>query len=234
MSATPADAPPAIGRSAFLLRKLHSLSGVIPIGGFLCMHLFENYSAVHGAKAFDDTVTRINSLPFILALEVGAIWLPLAFHALLGMVIVFEGKPNPLAYPYARNWMYTLQRATGVLALAFIVFHFVNFRGMARADFLPEIDGRATGNSPFGIVRETLANPAVLAFYVVGLASVVFHFANGVWGFLCSWGLVVGPRAQRLAAWACAGIGLAVMGLGTGALLAFVPGSPTWHDPGGG
>jgi len=211
-----AAAPPR--RGAFYLRKLHSLSGVIPIGGFLVMHLYENHSAVHGAKAFDDTVSKINAMPFVLALEVFGIWLPILFHAIFGMVLVFEGKPNAISYPYARNWLYVLQRVTGVVAFAFIVFHFVNFRWVPREQFLPE-----HGNSPYVIVQDQLASAAwVLPFYVLGLASTVFHFANGLWGFLCSWGIVIGPRAQRVAGVACAGIGAGVFALGMQALFAFV------------
>ena len=36
-------------RRAFWLRKAHSLSGLVPVGAFMCFHLFENTSAAHGA-----------------------------------------------------------------------------------------------------------------------------------------------------------------------------------------
>jgi succinate dehydrogenase/fumarate reductase cytochrome b subunit (b558 family) len=209
MSATAAAT--TADRRAFWLRKLHSLSGVVPVGAFMCFHLFENSSAANGAAAFDETVGRINRMPFVLALEVTGIWIPILFHGILGFVIVMEGKSNALAYPHARNRLYWLQRATGVLAFVFIVFHFVQFRAR-KGEFLL---------SPYEDVRAALANDAVFAFYVLGIAACVFHLANGISGFLFSWGVTVGPRSKRLAGLACAGLGVAVMALGLKALLAF-------------
>jgi len=193
---------------------------------FLCFHLFENTSAVHGREAFNDTVMRINEMPFILAAEVGGIWLPLLFHGGLGIAIALQGRGNALAYPYARNWMYWLQRTTGFVVLAFIVFHMMNFRFLDghftdRTNFLPVVDGVKTGSDPFLIVKDQLAEPGVLIFYVVGMAATVFHFANGMSGFLFSWGVTVGPRSKRLAGFACAGLGVGVFALGMRALLAF-------------
>jgi succinate dehydrogenase/fumarate reductase cytochrome b subunit (b558 family) len=207
-----AAAGTAVDRRAFWLRKAHSLSGLVPVGAFMCVHLFENHSAVHGARAFGETVEKIDRTPFLLALEVFGIWIPILFHGVLGMVIVFEGKPNVAAYPYGRNWLYVAQRVTGVLAFAFIVFHFANFR-WRREEFL---------QSPYGDVAETLANRWVLGFYVLGIASCVFHLANGITGFLFSWGITVGPRAKRLAGMASVGFGLALFALGMRALFAFV------------
>ena len=212
------SAAPEPSRRSFYLRKLHSLSGIVPVGAFMCFHLYENHSAVHGPEAFDAVVTKINDMPFVLGLEILGIWIPIAFHAGLGMVIIFEGKSNVSHYPWGRNWLYWLQRATGIIALLFIVFHFVNFRAMAREEFLPE-----HGNSPFRIVQDQLAASWwVLPFYVLGLAASIFHFANGLTGFLFSWGFTVGPRSKRFAGWAAAGVGVAVFALGMQALFAFV------------
>ena len=204
-------APAAADRRAFWLRKAHSLSGLVPVGAFMCVHLFENASAANGAAAFDETVNHINSMPFVKVLEVGGIWIPILFHAILGFVIIFEGKPNALAYPHGRNWLYVAQRATGVVAFAFIVFHFMNFR-WRKEEFM---------KSPYDDVAATLANPAVFGFYVLGIASAVFHLANGIQGFLFSWGFTVGERSKRLAGVACTGIGVAVFALGMRALFAF-------------
>lgn len=198
-------------RRAFWLRKLHSLSGLVPVGAFMCFHLFENSSAANGAKAFDETVAKINSMPFVVPLEIVGIWIPILFHAILGFVIIMEGKSNAIAYPYGRNRLYWLQRATGVVAFVFIVFHFTQFRAR-KGEFLA---------SPYEDVRSALASDAVFAFYIFGIAACVFHLANGIAGMLFSWGITVGPRSKRLAGLACAGLGVGVMALGMRALLAF-------------
>jgi succinate dehydrogenase/fumarate reductase cytochrome b subunit (b558 family) len=208
-----AAAAPAASRTAFYVRKLHSLSGIVPVGIFMCVHLFENASAAHGAGAFEEAVKKINSMPGVFLMEVFGIWFPLAFHGLLGMVIVFEGKSNALSYPHPRNWLYVLQRVTGVLALAFIVFHFAQFRWRKEEFML----------APYEDVHAALTKyPWVLWVYVVGIAACVFHFANGISGFLFSWGFTIGPRAKALAGWACAGVGAAIFALGMKALFAFV------------
>ena len=61
--------------------------------------------------------------PYRSVVEIVFVLLPLAFHALYGIVLGFEGRPNTNKYPYTRNWMYAAQRITGLLALAFIVWH---------------------------------------------------------------------------------------------------------------
>ena len=213
MSATTgATASTAVDRRAYWLRKLHSLSGLVPVGAFMCFHLFENHSAVHGAAAFKGTVDKIAEMPFVLALEIFGIWIPILFHGVFGIAILLEGKPNAVNWPYGRNWLYVMQRVTGVLAFLFIVYHFWNFR-WRREEF---------SAAPFDDVAATLANPVNLWVYVVGVAACVFHLANGLSGFLFSWGFTVGERAKRMAGWACAGLGAAVFALGMRALFAFV------------
>ncbi len=211
MGATTAAA--AVDRRAFWLRKAHSLSGLVPVGVFMCVHLFENASAANGSRAFGETVEHINSMPFVEPVELFGIWIPILFHGILGMVIIFEAKPNIGSQPHGRNWLYVMQRVTGILAFAFIVFHFMNFR--ARKDEFMQ--------SPYEDVHATLTRfPWVLWVYVVGIASCVFHLANGLSGFLFSWGFTVGERSKRLAGWTCAGLGVAVFALGMKALFAFL------------
>ncbi len=207
---TAADA--AACKKGYWLRKLHSLSGIVPVGLFMCFHLFENSSAANGPEAFDETVKKINSMPFVLGLEVGVIWIPILFHTILGFAIIFEGRPNVGSYGYGRNWLYLLQRITGILAFVFIAFHFANFR-MRKSEF--EL-------APFDDVAHVLSTPWVFWLYLVGLAACIFHFANGIAGFLFSWGFIVGPRAKRLAGYACTGVGAGVFALSMRALFAFV------------
>jgi len=207
-------APTAVDRRAFWLRKLHSLSGLVPVGAFMCFHLFENNSAYGegGARAFNDTVDKIAHLPFLLPSEIFGIWLPILFHAIFGIAIIMEGKPNAVHWPHGRNWLYVMQRVTGIVAFVFIVYHFWNFR-WRRDEFAA---------APFDDVAATLSNPINLGVYIVGIAACVFHLANGLSGFLFSWGFTVGERAKRLAGWACTGVGVAVFVLGMRALFAFV------------
>ena len=113
----------------FLLRRLHSLSGIVPLGGFLLFHFFENASARLGPDAFNETVWKIGQMPYLYAFEVGLLLIPILFHGIFGLLISAQSSPNLKSYPYARNWAYLLQRVSGVVAFAFICFHVVTTRG---------------------------------------------------------------------------------------------------------
>src|SRR5207248_4927922 len=116
---------------------LHSLSGIIPIGAFLVEHLLTNSMAIYGPKRFNDSVHSIHILPYLPALEVFGIFLPLAFHALYGIKIAMSAEYNVRQYPYLGNWRYALQRATGYIALIFIIIHLMKFRFAHLVDWRP-------------------------------------------------------------------------------------------------
>ncbi len=218
----------AQGHRAFLLRKLHSLSGVVPIGVFLLVHLWTNAKALQGQAAFDGAVGEINHLPYLPIIEIGGIFLPLAFHALYGIKLAFEGSPNVGRYAYSRNWMYTLQRTTGLVAFAFLVFHLAEFR-------IPKLMGKTTYEAFYPALCAELSStfhgvPLVAIAYIVGIAASVLHFANGLWGFCFSWGITVSRRSQRLAATAFGLLGLAVFVLGARTAIYFATGARFFSD----
>ncbi len=103
---------------SFLWRKLHSLSGIVPIGAFLVEHIVSNFETWNGPLAYAQQVKFLNALPLVRVLEWALIFIPLAFHALYGVFIAFRGRANVNVYPWAGNWMYLSQRVTGIIALA--------------------------------------------------------------------------------------------------------------------
>jgi succinate dehydrogenase / fumarate reductase cytochrome b subunit len=222
-NASPAKSLFHKSRRSFLLRKLHSLSGVIPIGAFLVFHLWTNAKALQGQERFEEAVAEISHMPYLPVLELGLILLPLAFHAGYGVLLMLEGRPNVGAYPYSRNWMYTMQRVTGILALLFIGFHLWEYwvpkwRGlMTPEQFYPTLC--ANMSSTMGPV------PVTGLIYLVGIAASVFHFANGLWGFCFSWGITVSRRAQATAAWVFGLAGLVIFLLGANTVLYFATGA---------
>ena len=137
---------------SFLLRKLHSLSGIVPIGAFLIEHILSNFEALKGPAAYGAQVKFLNSLPLVRVLEWGFIFIPLAFHALYGVYIAFRGRATVNVYPWAGNWGYLMQRVTGIIALFYIGYHVwtQRFSGVN----LPEHPGAA-----FAKVQHELANP---------------------------------------------------------------------------
>src|SRR5204862_6131945 len=153
--------------------------------------------------------------------EIGGIFIPLIYHAVYGLVITVEARPNNLYYPYARNWFYTIQRVTGIILFFFITFHVLNFRfGM-----IPGLNTLSVAEHPmqsFDIVSREFNNSVIFAVYVVGIAATVWHLANGLWLFAVDWGIVIGERAQRLTSYACIAIGLLLLDVGINAEFAFI------------
>src|SRR5947207_8643521 len=110
-------------RTYFTLKRLHSLSGVVPIGLFLLEHLYTNARSLQGPAAFDAAVADLARLPFVVVIEALGIWLPIAFHMVLGGLVSTTAQANVGRHGYARNWQYTLQRASGILLVFYLLYH---------------------------------------------------------------------------------------------------------------
>lgn len=220
------DAPgyPA-AKQEFLLRRLHSLAGLIPVGAFLIFHLVTNASILLNNPQRDfyqQQVDKIHAFgPLLVPLEFLFIFLPLAFHAGLGVKMWLQSKPNTSHYPYWGNIRYTLQRVTGVIALLFILIHLYQMHWLG--GLLPR-GGYFEAERASGTTAWVLQHYAAWAgpVYLIGILSAVFHFANGIWTSLITWGITVGPNAQRKAGYVCAAFGLALAVAGTGSLYGFM------------
>ena len=62
--------------SSFFWRRLHSLSGIVPVGAFLFEHiLISNSTAISGPEAYARQVSFLANLPLVFFLELFGIWL---------------------------------------------------------------------------------------------------------------------------------------------------------------
>ena len=95
-------------RTYFVLKRLHSLTGVVPIGLFLLEHFFTNSRALQGEGAFNQAAKELAQIPYVALVEALGIWLPILFHAVLGVIIATTGQVNVGRHGYARNWQYLL------------------------------------------------------------------------------------------------------------------------------
>ncbi|MGA2621245.1 MAG: succinate dehydrogenase [Thermoguttaceae bacterium] len=222
-----ADIASIFGRHEFVVRRLHSLVGLLPAGAFLGLHLATNASILDGPQTFQARVDQIHSLgPLTLLLvEWCFILLPLLLHGAVGVVIVCRGKRNLMSYPYRENFRYTLQRATGVIAMAFILWHVFQTRDWFQFQWWVEHVSRPLGGGtfdPHNAARSAVAGMQaawIMPVYVAGMLSTVYHFANGLWTMGITWGVWTGPRAQRWANLPCLLVGLALAAAGLGALV---------------
>jgi succinate dehydrogenase / fumarate reductase, cytochrome b subunit len=205
----------------FVLRKLHQLSGIFPLGIFLLEHFYTNSKALSGPQDFNNAVRDLQSIPYILFVEIGGIFIPLLYHAIYGLVITMEARPNNLAYPYARNWFYLIQRITGIILFFFITFHVLNFR----FGLIPGLNNMSVAHhidESFNIVAREFRMVPIFIIYVIGITATVWHLANGLWLFLVDWGITIGERAQRLTGYACIAFGVVLLLVGINAAVAFI------------
>ena len=205
----------------FVLRKLHQLTGIMPLGFFLLEHFYTNSKALTGPADFNNAVRDLQSIPYILFVEIAGIFIPLIYHAVYGILITAEARPNNLNYPYPRNWFYTVQRLTGIILFFFITFHVLNFR----FGLIPHLNNLSVADNPgqaFAIVSREFRMVPIFIIYVVGIAATVWHLANGIWLFLVDWGITIGERAQRLTGYACIAFGVLLLAVGINAAVAFI------------
>jgi len=156
------------------------------VGIFLIVHLSINSTVFFGGYAnYQFTIHGMKSIPLIVVAELLIIAIPILFHAVYGLWIVFVAKNNVLEFNYLRNWAFYLQRITAVITLIFVVVHVYTLRFMQ--------------HEPAAIIDTLVAHlhhPVYFVLYGIGVLSAIFHFANGLFTFLISWGIAIGDKAQ--------------------------------------
>lgn len=214
-------------KNEFLIRRLHSLSGLIPVGAYMTVHLIVNASLLNGAGSFQKNVNQIHSLGSLLPLvEWLFIFLPLIFHAVIGVWIIRTGKSNHDNYRYVANWRYTLQRWTGVIAIVFIFMHVFQLHGWFHGDWWLTKVAEPLGMAQFRPYNAASTLSVALAgffwpiFYFIGIVACVFHLANGVWTMGITWGVWISPKAQARASYVCGAGGILLGIIGLSALFA--------------
>ncbi len=175
----------------YLLRRLHSLSGVIPVGVFLVQHIYSNLLAAWGPHAYQKHVDWLLDQPLLPLMSWGIVYLPLAFHSLLGFWYTFNSKNNVSVYKTQKNFMYMLQRLTGVIVFFYVIFHVATTS--FTFDAWEKRNLYATMQNYFGEIY-----PWAFWLYCIGNIAAAFHFCNGFWGFCIMWGITVTKSSQKL------------------------------------
>lgn len=215
-----ADVDSWMNRNHFLLRRLHSLMGVIPIGAFLLEHLLTNSLAWLGPDKFNEQVHWLHKMHYLVVIEVVFIFLPLAFHAIYGVAIALQGRANAQQYPYMDNWRYTLQRVTAWITLIFIAVHLLHFRFASLVggeEYVGTADPFALTQRGFSILLPTWL---WITFYAVGLTSAVYHLCNGLVTFCITWGIAISENSRKRLSVGAAGLGVVLLAWGALSLYA--------------
>ena len=203
-------------------RRLHSLTGTLPVGAFLLVHLWTNSRALAGVDAYDRSSVAA-ATPFFVFLEVVTLHVPLAYHAVYGLVLVMTARERSVGLE-AKSLARVVDRASSVATLAFIVYHLWQFRipvalgRMRPSDYFPALCNTLSSTTYLGI-------PLAASLYLVGLAATSYHFAYGLAGLPATWGMRVPERLNRWTLGASVTMGIIVFLVGASTVLYFATGS---------
>jgi succinate dehydrogenase / fumarate reductase, cytochrome b subunit len=217
------------GPTHFLLRRLHSLTGIV-FGGYLIVHLLINATIAQGGNVYQTQVDKIHDLPFLPVIEWTFIYLPIIYHTVYGVWITLSGQQNLANYPYGKNWAYVAQRLSAVVIVFFMLFHVLSLKY--------GLFGTGLAFGPPQRALQTVAlhmevSPLITwILYPLGILASCFHLANGFWTAAITWGVTVSRGAQRRWGFACAGLFVIVFVAAMMALIAAARLDPISVPPG--
>jgi succinate dehydrogenase / fumarate reductase, cytochrome b subunit len=213
----------SLTRESFFWHRVHSLTGIVPVGTYMVQHLTLNSFSLAGPEKFNSVIAFFAGMPahLLTFLEWVFIYLPLAFHGVYGIFISGRAQPNYFGrrYNWSENRMYTFQRWSGValffLLIAHIVTTTVNAKVSPSGHEVIEFDAwtamLSSGGTYLGLI-----------LYAAGVVLAAYHLAYGWWNFCIRWGITVSERSQegmqKFSAWLFVGLTL----LGWGALAGFL------------
>jgi len=194
-------------------RRLHAISGIVPVGAFLAFHLYTNTAAAGGAEAYNAAARRLQQFPLAAFIEIALIAAPIFFHAVYGLYIAATEAPGAPRPTPGRRAISIGQRVTGVIVFAFILFHLWTSR-------LVQIREHESLDL-FRLMQAALASPWIRGFYVVGILCATAHVSAGLWSYSQTWGRAESPRARGTVAVVAAAVFLLLTVMGLRSLEAF-------------
>jgi succinate dehydrogenase/fumarate reductase cytochrome b subunit len=228
-SAESSESAPAGRHATFVLRRLHSVLGVVPLGAFVVVHLSAMGRAMWGRGAFGPALADFT--PRRMLAEALVLGVPLLIHAGLGVSIAVHARPNVARYPSSPNWRHVLVPLSGVVTLLFLVVHVWQTRvqlALGRTDstsfhtdFAALLSSTGFGGVPWWAIG-----------YLLGVGAVAYHLASGVVGFASSFGLVRSLAGVKRLEIACAVCGAVLFLIGASTVVYFATGWPSFGEGG--
>jgi len=176
----------------FINRRIHSLTGIIPVGLFLVYHLYLQLYLHSGAEVYNREINSFYDSPLAIWALIFIVYIPLFFHAFFGIRLIFESRIQT-SYTYFSHILFWLQRISGIGVLLFVIAHIWN------TQLSPWIYG--TWGSHYEHLSNGFADPQsgilTKSVYLLGILGAVFHFSNGINTFCITWGISLTPRSQK-------------------------------------
>lgn len=157
-------------------KKLMMAITGISFCGFLSVHLAGNLTIYGGKEAFNSYAEHLHALgPLVTVAEIGLLAFALV-HVITGLVLFLGNlKARPVRYAVnksagGRSLGSATMPYTGVILLAFIVLHLINFHFVDKTD-----------TTIFNIVSDAFGNPVYVMIYIVAMIVAAIHVSHGFW-----------------------------------------------------
>ena len=144
--------------------------------GFLAAHLAGNLTIYGGKEAFNGYAAHLHALgPLLTVAELGLLTFALV-HVITGLALFLGNlKARPVRYAVnksagGRTVGSATMPYTGVILLAFIIFHLMNFHFVDKTD-----------TTIFNIVANAFSNTGYVLIYIVAMVAAAIHVSHGFW-----------------------------------------------------
>lgn len=144
--------------------------------GFLAVHLAGNLTIYGGKASFNSYSEHLHALePLVTIAEWGLLTFAVV-HVLTGAVLFYQNlKARPVRYSVnksagGRSLGSRTMPYTGILLLAFVIFHLINFHFADR-----------TVTTIYTIVSGAFKHPAYVVVYIIAVAIAAVHVSHGFW-----------------------------------------------------
>ncbi|MFN0094930.1 MAG: succinate dehydrogenase cytochrome b subunit [Dehalococcoidia bacterium] len=214
----------AIGKKAVM-----ALTGIVGMG-FVLMHMLGNLKIYLGESDFNHYAEYLREIGEPILPHTGLLWILRGLLILAVLVHIHAAvtltmlnrKARPTGYKGGRryeaaNYASRSMRITGILLVAFILFHLFDLTwGPANPDF--------ERGEAFNNVTESLERWWVAILYIAGNLALGFHLLHGVWSLFQS----LGWNSQRFKPWRrafAAGFTVLVVGFNISFPIAIITGA---------
>ena len=156
-------------------KLLMALTG-LAFCGFLAGHLAGNLTIYGGKDAFNSYAEHLHALGPVLTLAEWGLLLFAVVHVCTGLTLFYQNF-------VARTSRYVVNKRaggrtigsmtmpyTGILLLAFIIFHLINFHFVDK-----------TNTTIYQIVAQAFENPLYVVIYILAMIVAALHVSHGLW-----------------------------------------------------
>ncbi len=151
---------------------------------FLTTHLAGNLFIYGGRDAFNAYAEHLHSLgPLVTISELGLFAFAI-LHVATGLILFYQNfvsRPDRYAVNKTGGGRTIGSRTmpyTGLIILAFVVFHLINFHFVDKS-----------GTTIYDILAQAFASPVYVLLYVLAMVVTAFHVSHGFWSAFQTFGV---------------------------------------------